>query len=143
MLCTIIRQIAVEINNNYGPGFKSILFPFILSLPWARLWTLALLRGQNMHSLLCSHCTPGHAHMETFKIVFISSRVHQYQVQIPRERAALIRAQCLSPEGSQRSTASCGSPGPRVLSFTLQSSALVHQLTALGTGAVQHTWLSI
>lgn len=33
MLCTAIRQIAVEINSNYGPGFKSILFLFILIYP--------------------------------------------------------------------------------------------------------------
>lgn len=42
MLCTIIRQIAVEINSNYGPGFKSIIFLFVLKYPWVQLWSLAL-----------------------------------------------------------------------------------------------------
>lgn len=37
MLCTVIRQIAVEINSNYGPGFKSITFPFYFKLSLGRV----------------------------------------------------------------------------------------------------------
>lgn len=138
MLCTIIRQIAVEINSNYGPGFKSIIFLFVLKYPWVQLWSLALftcivsLRAAGEERApthlcvlhLCSLNNTKCVCMDIFKCYLIHRGCINTKCKIPVRKS---RVWCCSCSTSPTRTAYVWVPS---IPHTLQSPALTWSLAS-------------
>lgn len=142
---TIIRQIAVEINSNYGPGFKSIIFLFILSWPQARLQALALLEvGAGTPFLAPAAPLVMRVWMPSKRYLFPQgclSTECKYQEQEP-----LVFGLSISQQHAHRSAASLSTPRTSwVFSSTPRSCALPLALctsSLLSAGLARRTWLS-
>lgn len=145
MLCTIIKQIAVEINSNYGLGFKSIIFLFVLKYPKVQLWSLALFtfivslqgsRGRDgAHAFVSSTSAP-RAALSVFVWIFSNAiwflSVHQYKVQNSHQKE---QGLMLFLFNISYKDCLCVSAVSQYIPHTLQSSAL--------TWGLAHPFISI